>query len=232
MRRLLVLAVRLYPAAWRRRYGTEFMALLDEQQPRWGDIGDVALGGFEMRFRYSGVVMSAAVLGVASAAVAGAMALRQPDRFEARGVMMVSPAATADGASAAPVADAVLSALNAETLLPTADRHGLYRQEATDVRVERFRRDISVQLAQSNALDVVYTAADGRQAQQVAADLMNQIAAAAGRGIRLRVLDLPQQPTEPANRFRVVTASLAGLGGGLIVGSAVGMLRRRRSSGS
>jgi len=41
MKRLLRLAARAYPAAWRVRYGVEFEALLDEVKPRWRDIVDV-----------------------------------------------------------------------------------------------------------------------------------------------------------------------------------------------
>ncbi len=176
-----------------------------------------------MQFRYSGVVINAAVVGLAAAAVAGVMAFRQPDRFEARGVMtMVSDAGVS-------LPEQLSMALKDETLLPTADRHGLYTQEQASARVDRFRRDISVEVVKEDAFGIVYAGADGSQAQRVVTDLINQIAGAGNQAAaRFRVLDLPEQPTQAANRFRVVNASLAGLGSGLLAGALIGVLRRRK----
>jgi len=172
---------------------------------------------------YSGIAANAAVFGLAAATVAGAMAFRQPDRFEARGVMAV-----VDPAGAA-LPEQLAAALQAATLLPTAERHGLYRQAPAPAPVEQFRRDISIQVVEREVFGVAYTGADGRQAQRVAADLMNQIAGSGDQtAARFRVLDLPAEPTQAANRFRVAHASLAGLGGGLLAGALLGLFRRRK----
>jgi hypothetical protein len=41
MKRMLKLLARLYPAEWRRRYGAEYEALLEEKTPRVRDLFDV-----------------------------------------------------------------------------------------------------------------------------------------------------------------------------------------------
>ncbi len=43
------LVMRAYPRAWRERYGAEMAALLGERQPGWGDLLDLARGGFDAR---------------------------------------------------------------------------------------------------------------------------------------------------------------------------------------
>src|SRR5215475_1382837 len=44
-------AARLYPARWRRRYGTEFGALLEQAGSGWGEMTDVLKGAVAMHMR-------------------------------------------------------------------------------------------------------------------------------------------------------------------------------------
>ena len=48
-RRLVRWATRLYPRWWRKRYGAELDALLDDLDLRWHDIGSIVRGGMLMR---------------------------------------------------------------------------------------------------------------------------------------------------------------------------------------
>ena len=48
-RRLVRWAIRLYPLWWRKRYGAELDALLDDIDLRWRDIGSIVRGGVVMR---------------------------------------------------------------------------------------------------------------------------------------------------------------------------------------
>jgi hypothetical protein len=48
MKRWVALAARLYPAAWRARYGQEFEALLEDLEPGWRELADVAGGAVIM----------------------------------------------------------------------------------------------------------------------------------------------------------------------------------------
>ena len=49
MSALIRFASRLYPASWRRRYGVEFEALLEDAGRNWRDVLDVLLGALKMQ---------------------------------------------------------------------------------------------------------------------------------------------------------------------------------------
>jgi hypothetical protein len=69
MRRWLALAAKLYPQAWRERYGAEFACLLDGVEPRWSDVLDVLRGAVTMQIK----AMSSYLKLVAAVAAAGAI---------------------------------------------------------------------------------------------------------------------------------------------------------------
>ena len=51
MKPLLRLALQLYPPWWRRRYATEFEALLDDINPGWRTLLNVINGAITMHIR-------------------------------------------------------------------------------------------------------------------------------------------------------------------------------------
>ena len=51
MRNLIRWATKLYPPAWRDRYGVEFDALLNEVGPSWRDLFNVLGGALSVRAR-------------------------------------------------------------------------------------------------------------------------------------------------------------------------------------
>ena len=53
MKTLMGWAVRLYPAAWRERYGAEFEALLEDVGPSGGDLWNVVRGAMAMQMTTS-----------------------------------------------------------------------------------------------------------------------------------------------------------------------------------
>lgn len=61
MRRLIGLAVLLYPRVWRRRYGAEYAALLTDVEPRFSVLVDVVRGA--LRARLTQRAVPAAALG-------------------------------------------------------------------------------------------------------------------------------------------------------------------------
>jgi LPS O-antigen subunit length determinant protein (WzzB/FepE family) len=70
MRRLARLAVTLYPAAWRERYGEELRALVEDSRPGWTSVFDLLKGAMRMRARGLAFAKLAALLAVIGA-VAG-----------------------------------------------------------------------------------------------------------------------------------------------------------------
>jgi LPS O-antigen subunit length determinant protein (WzzB/FepE family) len=63
-------AIRLYPAAWRERYGEELRALVEDSRPGWASVFDLLRGAMRMRARGLAFAKLAAVLAVGGA-VAG-----------------------------------------------------------------------------------------------------------------------------------------------------------------
>jgi LPS O-antigen subunit length determinant protein (WzzB/FepE family) len=92
MRQLIHWTARLYPAAWRERYGEELDALVEDIQPQWEDLFNVLLGALRMQMttRNSLKILAAATL--AGALVAGVFAFRTPDRYVSTAVVRIAPA--------------------------------------------------------------------------------------------------------------------------------------------
>ena len=92
MRQLIHWTARLYPAAWRDRYGEELDALIEDIQPQWEDLFNVLLGALRMQMttRNSLKILAAATL--AGALVAGVLAFRTPDRYVSTAVVRITPA--------------------------------------------------------------------------------------------------------------------------------------------
>jgi len=81
MRRLINWAIRLYPSAWRARYGAEFHALIDQLDLRWPDLASVALGGLMMRLKSPGpcVRNRLRAIGIAASLLIAALAVAAAD---------------------------------------------------------------------------------------------------------------------------------------------------------
>ncbi len=79
MKRLVRLAVRLYPSWWRQRYASEFEALLEDVKPGWPEFFDVLNGALAMQIKTLGTIP--VVCALAGAIVGGIIALRTPEVF-------------------------------------------------------------------------------------------------------------------------------------------------------
>ena len=147
MTKLIRLAALLYPAEWRRRYGAEFLCLLDDARPGWRDLCDVIKGGVAMRIMRSSalaVILTFAMIGVA---LGGAAAWRWPDQYRADARVLV------DDPAPHAFDDARLSRIiKLYNLYPHGVRwFGPIPYAAGDAgmseRISAFRRDIRVQPA-------------------------------------------------------------------------------------
>ena len=95
MTRVFRLAVRLYPRAWRERYGTEFEALLEDSGLGWRDLPDVLRGALEMQIQTWDFRKLVAVCTLAGAITAAGVSLRMPDRYVSTSVIAIQPTAEA-----------------------------------------------------------------------------------------------------------------------------------------
>src|SRR3954470_15547161 len=90
MRRWIVLAARLYPRAWRHRYGEEFDALVEDMRPSWRQFSDVTRGAVQMQIRTGASYLKVVgVLAVAGAIAAAAMSFRVPTRYVSSAVIQL-----------------------------------------------------------------------------------------------------------------------------------------------
>lgn len=90
MTTLIRLAVRLYPACWRRRYGREFDALLADLSPGWRDLIDVTLGALTMRLH--SLVSIPAGCAIAGALIGTVVAVQSPTLYASSATLSLSPA--------------------------------------------------------------------------------------------------------------------------------------------
>jgi hypothetical protein len=240
MKRLLHLAARLYPGAWRDRYGVEFQALLDETKPAWRDVVDVLNGGLQMRLRRAHPAITVAAFSIAGALGAGAIAFSTADRFASAGTMTMRPGGPSTAAEAARLEDVMprlaRAAFSRDTLMGIIEKHNLYpserAQSSTEDVVNRMRGDIGIQLISRSVVEVSFASADARQVQQVTDDLMRQLVRSnlyEGAGSVVQLIDPPDEPQVSVRPRRVTVAGLGGLGGGALIGTLIGLLRRRVS---
>jgi hypothetical protein len=215
VRRLIRLAARLlYPPTWRRRYGVEFDALIDDMPATAAGLINVVSGGVAMRVRISHPAVMVLGLAAAGALVAGLAAFAVPAQFESRGTMKLS-SANADERWPA-VFDAALSrAFPAGEVVPA------------NVSVIRTAGSDS-----SDEITVAYRSRDPRQARDVVQRVMgaaieaNLQQAEAGQGsAQIRVQTPAGLPVRPSRHLAAWLA--AGGFVGVLLGGVVA--RRRRA---
>jgi hypothetical protein len=83
MKRIILFLARLYPGAWRSRYGAEYEALLEDRSLHVADVFDVLWGAVTMQMTSGSsvrIVVPSIVLGVIAAV---AVAFTLPARYEA-----------------------------------------------------------------------------------------------------------------------------------------------------
>ena len=83
--------VRLYPRTWLDRYETEFRSLLDDAEPRLGDLMDVLKEGAKMRL-VTGVTLPALTLGMMGAAIAVLVLWLTPAPYESQATIAMRSA--------------------------------------------------------------------------------------------------------------------------------------------
>lgn len=213
--------MRLYPAAWRERYGVEFGALLDEVPLRDADFLNVFLEAIKMRlttWTAKQILLSSTLGGVVLAA---AVALLLPNWYLTTAVLEV-PAGRV--ATLAPVAENTLSRT---VLAGLIDRHGLYPEErgriAPDDLVDLMRHDLRVAIVtrdtrRSTAVEMQFRYPDPTRAQSVVRELSSKLQ----EGAELSLLDPATSGVIGPNRRVIV---FIGLFSGLLLGSTVLLIR-------
>jgi hypothetical protein len=256
MRRWLRIAIWLYPAAWRRRYGREFDALLTDIQPRARDLWDIFRGAITVQLSTPVTYLK---LGAATAAlgalVASGVSFTFPDRYVSSAVMRVAPQIPtgADPGQYQMIADEHLAQLKVEVLsrqslasliqqpelnLYPADR---LRYPLEDVIQGMRNNDIHIEPVETklpfqdgtSAFRIAFEYPDRKVAQGVVRALVTRLnndnVVAARRGpfvVNLEVLDPPNLPEKAIDPGRLAIVGI-GLGAGFALGLLIAYLRRR-----
>ncbi len=85
------LATRLYPSAWRKRYGTEFQALLEDVNPGWRELFDVFGGALKMQLTTGATYLKlGAAFALAGLLIATVASFVIPKEYTSNAVLRVS----------------------------------------------------------------------------------------------------------------------------------------------
>jgi uncharacterized protein involved in exopolysaccharide biosynthesis len=244
MRRILKMLARLYPAAWRERYGVEYEALIEDAKPRARDGFDVFWGAMTMRVTSRSFVRIVLPCALAGGLMAVGISFSRPVLYRSRTLVTVD---THDLQSLDKELMGRTQQLLAQPILASLiERENLYPSERARMPlgavVDLMRKNISILSLQKNggqpAPGFVFQFAypDPRVAQRVDQELVSQMvgenlrAAIANRSadsprttfIVRKPADLPMKPFLPNRGEFGVGGLLAGFVAGLISAALLG----------
>jgi hypothetical protein len=241
--------VRLYPASWRKRYGAEFEALLDDAKPSARDASDVFWGALKMQmttWSFGRIVLTCSVAGIL---VATAIIFALQVNYASQAVLWVTPrdGSTSTGESGRSlVSNLARNIFVREYLASVIQEHNLYPGERArkplDDIIDNMKRNITLEAtpyaspAHPAALTFVvrFGYPEARVAQQVNEELISRFMEGAVENAQqfnlnwnFRVLDPPSIPLKPAGPNRTQFAAV-GLFAGLLIGLALAFVVRSR----
>jgi uncharacterized protein involved in exopolysaccharide biosynthesis len=198
MRRWIALAADLYPWGWRKRYGEEFDALLEDVNPGWREFADVLQGALKMQMTNATTYLKLiGGLAVAGAIVATAVSFRIPRIYESTAVMRITEARYPQGVVSqdglqdrvsrllGQTAQEILSRTSLEHLITGLDlyKEDRLRDPMEDI-VRRMRQNINIRIRtvipRSGAPDserpiaISFSSPDPRKAQVVVNELASR----------------------------------------------------------
>lgn len=236
MKRLLKLLIFLYPARWRRRYGQELEALLEDSPSRWHDLGDLFLGAIQMQISKWSFGIIVAACGIAGLALTSIIAFSMPYRYRSTAIIKLE---TPGGSPAGPALERVAAAgLSPEALAGIIRAEHLYTRQLTATPIEDvidvMRRAIRVEPSGSNQARISFAYEDPGLAQRTSQDLVTRIISANVNqdvnqgGLRLELVTPADPGRQLIERKRYALAHL-GLPVGVIAGVVLAVFLRRRT---
>jgi hypothetical protein len=245
MKRILKLLARLYPPAWRNRYGAEFDAVLEDTTPRPQDAFNVLWGAIKMRLTNRNFVRIVGPCAIGGTLIAAAIYSSLPPRFVSQTIFTINEPEPIAGA----VVDPVLLSLRQVTLdrqflASVIQEENLYPSERARLPannlIDKMLKSIYIRpvaLASSRKGDAASFAlqfeySDPHAAQKVESELVSRfirqnlvlrIAAASNAHSQsaetIRVEDEPSLPQKPAGLNRIQLSAI-----GLITGLLCGLI--------
>ena len=231
MKRIFQLAFWAYPADWRKKYGAEFQALLDDVRPSWKAIFDVLRGGVQMQLKHMSLMKLTVACAVAGVVVATAGAFSIKDTYQSSTLVRITPPDAAKTVNE--LAQRTFSGTSLTDIIEKydlySDSHGGRRTDA----VHRMRQDIAIRPVsqQPLAFSLSYAYTDRQKAQAVAGALIDRLmneniemaikSDTPTNGITLELLEAPALAEAPVCPNRLTTAAgwtRAGGNGGATIG--------------
>lgn len=242
MKRWIALAARLYPAAWRKRYGNEFQALIEDVNPGWRELLDVIGGATKMQLTSSATYLKlGAAFALAGLVVATVASFVIPKEYTSIAVMRFG---VKSGGNRLTVTDSIakaetqiLSRTSLSKLIqdPKLDLYAKERESEPLEDIIENMRTRAIQLviiqpmspsdAPSVAFSISYRYTDRTKARNVVNRLISGMTEALGKaeipgeGKNFEILDqasLPRFATSPKRTVMLTTGVLGGLCLGLV----------------
>jgi len=241
MRRLAWWASRVYPAAWRQRYGAEFEALLEDAALQSGDVWDVLWGALTMRMTRVNLVTITAALAVAGGLIAGVFTLGSVAGYTSTGTLRAQLSNQDPAFATVAFQRAMQNTTSRGTLAELIQRPDLdlYREARAKDPLEdiilRMRRDIAVRNRGTGSgradLTVSFHYADPVLAQRTNAALMERLRNEMVAQVPVEVMEQagPGQSMLNGKRWQIVAMGMfAGLGLGIACSVVWSILRNRQ----
>jgi hypothetical protein len=214
MKRMLKLMARLYPSGWRKRYGAEYEALLEDSEPHARDVADVLWEATKMRLASRTFVRIVLPCALAGALVGVGFSLSRPAMYHSRTLITVDADSRVSLDSG--LRELVQGAFPASFLDQIIQRENLYPRERERMPMSEvvsiMRKDIWLRPLQKNdgkpamAFVVEFYYPDPHVAQRVDAELVSQMVAL---NVRIRIEQAQANASHVWEVFRVVkTANL------------------------
>jgi len=229
MKRVLRLLIHLYPAWWRRRYGQELEALLEDSGSGSRDVWDLFRGAMEMQMKTWSFGRIVIVCGIAGLMVSGTVSfLFVPYPYRSTAILKSEGDRSPDDWNALSRA-----AFTSQALSDIIRQEHLYADTPTEDVIDRMRRGIRVRPAAPNLVQVSFGYDDPVRARRVSQDLVARIILAnvnpqlsSGQRIDL-VAPADQARRQIEGKVRTAFTSL-GLPVGLLFGVVLALILRRR----
>jgi len=201
--------IRFYPGWWRKRFGSELEALVEESGGGWATIFDIAQGALVMRLK--DLRTFPLLMALIGAAIGAVVVVRTPALYESTATIRLTDGNVTD---------------------PNSNNAQALRDRISGaLQTEDARRATSVTLGQSSdgttTLVISHTASEASTAQRVVAALVSSVAnntASLGTVLQPAVL-----PTAPSKAYGVVPIP-SGAALGFALGACAVLVRRRFDS--
>lgn len=226
VRRLTAMVLTAYPRCWRKRYGDEFAATLEQMSAAtWSTLWDVTKGAIAMQLQYNGahLLRTAAIFGVIGLALAAAGSFAIRDVYASEALF-----STADLKPGAPRLF-LQEAITRPRLRTIIEKEHLYETQSPEKAIEMMQKGIAISSLARSRMDrgqtfrLVFAYPDATLAQRVIADILEAIIGEQGR---FNLLDGPRLSDGPIYPNRAVIGFI-GLVSGILLGSLWSLVRAR-----